>query len=499
MIAASSALTLLIIGPSVEPSLRPATGPSAVEAPQADAPDVQPQPVHKAPASPPEPPAPLQQPTATLASTDSPPADTQPEAAAKPKPEFSPGVQVFLRGQGRVNPDFGAGSAPDTGTVLQRARVQLGARWGPLKAFAQVQDARTWGFEASTVSNEANTDLHQGFLEIGGETESQTTSGYLRAGRQEVVWGKQRMIGSLLWLPGARSFDAVRAVGKASIVELDMFVALLAPRRTVADDSVDPPQSESSSGAQLAAAKLALSIHEAVNVEGMSLAVFEDGRDGDVGFERRLVDFGGRVWGTPFAGLTYDVEAHGQTGRVRDQDHRAWAWAASLGYMHGEHRVKPGGHLGYAMASGHRCSGDTDVCANADSNDFYNFFPTNHIHYGIADQMNWSNMRDLEVAAKLGFDKLLTGVLAYHYLQLQEPTGRWTNAGGGLVGSGWDPANTGRGLGHEFDAFVTLKPWAPYLMVQPGYALFLPVDAGVRLAGNIPQHFAFVWLVGTFG
>lgn len=496
---ATSILTLLIAGPGVEPSLRPATGPKAVEASQADTGSTQ------------EPRAtPIAEPTPDLEPEEAPvpvpvpapapiAADVEAPAKPKPKPEFSPGVQVFLRGEGRVNPDFGAASAPDTGTVLQRARIQLAASWGPLRAFVQVQDARTWGFEASTISNEANTDLHQGFLELGGKADSRPLSGYVRAGRQEVAWGNERMVGSLLWLPGARSFDAVRAVGRASIVELDMFVALLSPRRTVVDDSVDPPQSASSAGAQLAAAKLSLDIAKAVNVEGMALAVFEDAQDGDLSFERRITDFGGRVWGTPLAGLTYDVEGHGQVGRVRNQDHRAWAWAANLEYMYGKHRVKPGGHLGYAMASGHRCTMASDACGNADNNDFYNFFPTNHIHYGIADQMNWSNMRDLEVAAKLGFDKLLTAVLAYHYFQLQEPEGRWTNAGGGLVGSGWDPANTSRGLGHELDAFVTLKPWAPYLLVQPGYALFVPVDAGARLAGDTPQHFAFLWLVGTFG
>jgi len=494
---AASVLALLFAGPSLEPTLRPATGPTAVEAPEVDAPEVDTPPTQPQPpvATPPSP-----EPVAEHEPENAPAAVTPDvESPAKRKPEFSPGVQVFLRGQGRVNPDFGAGSAQNTGTVLERARIQLGATWGPLKAFVQVQDARAWGFEASTTSNQANTDLHQGFLELGGESETRSLSGYVRAGRQEVAWGKQRMVGSLLWLPGARSFDAVRAVGKASIVELDMFVALLSPRATLVDPSTDPPQSEKSAGAQLAAGKLSFDIHKAINVEGMALSVFEDGTAADLSFERRIADFGGRVWGAPLAGLTYDVEGHGQVGRVRDQDHRAWAWAANVGYMYGKHRVKPGGHVGYAMASGHQCTMATEACGNADNNDFYNFFPTNHIHYGIADQMNWSNMRDLEVAAKLGFDKLLTAVLAYHYFQLQEPDGRWTNAGGGLVGSGWDPTNTGRGLGHELDAFVTLKPWDSHLMVQPGYALFLPVDAGARLAGDTPQHFAFLWLVGTFG
>ena len=152
------------------------------------------------------------------------------------------------------------------------------------------------------------------------------------------------------------------------------------------------------------------------------------------------------------------------------------------------------------MASGSRCTGSSAAgvanCGAATSSDFFNFYPTNHIHYGLVDLLGWRNMRDLEVSGSLAVD-WFSASLGYHFFQLNEASGRWRDAAGGQVGSGWDTTNTDRTLGHEFDVVATLKPWKP-LMVQPGYGVFLPRKAGRTLGGDSPQHFVYLWLVTTF-
>ena len=412
---------------------------------------------------------------------------------------WTPGAQVFLRSEGRINPDFSnaANTTPNTASVLERARLQLRGAWGPVTIFVQAQDARAWGFEGSTISNEANTDLHQGWMELGGSV-SKNISGSIRAGRQEIDWGSQRMIGSLLWAPTARSFDALRLQGKAGRWSADAFLAVLAPPSTFTVG--DPAQSVQTRGDQLAAGLVSFAANEALNVEATVMTDFADASPNAPTRDRQVFDFGGRIWGSPLAGLGYEAEGHGQTGRNEGLDHRAWAWIANLNYTHAGKRVKPGGKLSYAMASGSQCLGaPADGAANCGaetSSDFFNFYPTNHIHYGLVDLLGWRNMRDLEVAGSLGVE-WFSATLGYHFLQLQQSTGRWRNAGGGLVGAGWDSTNSDNTLGHEFDFVATMRPWKP-LMIQPGYGVFLPSRAGRNLGGDSPQHFAYLWLVTNF-
>ena len=411
--------------------------------------------------------------------------------------EFTPGVQVFVRSQTRINPDFD--SAPDTATnpvaVLQRIRLQARAKWGPLSGFAQVQDVRNWGTGGSI-------GMHQGYVELAGARErKKALSGSIRVGRQEIALGRQRLIGPLLWLPGARAFDAVAAKGTVGRLDLHAFVSMMAPPQTFDRDPNDPDAGRiDSRGAQLSGLMLAARLHEAFSLEVLTLLDVADAVPTDIDRDRVIGDFGGRIWGKPFAGFHYDAEGHGQLGQVGSRHHQAWAGAGTVGYQRPHGRMRPGAELGYAIASGAACTnptGSEEGCGAEGSSDFFNFYPTNHIHYGLVDLMNWSNTRDVEFAAKLAAGEWFQAKATYHLMQLHEPSGRWTNAGGALVGAGWDPDNESATLGQELDVTATARPWAP-LMLQAGYGVFLPTQAGAALGGSSPQHFAYLWLVTTF-
>jgi hypothetical protein len=151
--------------------------------------------------------------------------------------------------------------------------------------------------------------------------------------------------------------------------------------------------------------------------------------------------------------------------------------------------------LGYAIASGHACTGPTDgACAPSQSNDFFNFYPTNHPHYGILDRFGWSNMRDAEAGLFLKKNALLEVSVIYHFFQMHQSGGRWRDSGGNLIGAGWDLDEPSLTLGHEVDVQVTAKLWKP-LWLQPGYGVFVPTAAGSRLAGPDTQHFVFLWII----
>jgi hypothetical protein len=429
-----------------------------------------------------------------------PPVEAPPPAVEERKREFEfePGVMVWLRGQARHNQDY-TEQGPDLVEALSRLRLQGLLRWRGISGFAQVQDHRAWGSR-----NEPNASgalgFQQGWVEVAGRNEAKKLSGSIRVGRQEIGWGKHRLIGTFPWAPQGRSFDALRLQGQWDWLGIDVFYAMMERPRSfdVTDDSTDPPTVTSmhTRGAHLAAARLFGTPHRAIGVELMSLLDYAKASPTELTRDRLIGDVGVRLWGEPVEKvLTYDVEGHGQFGRQYGLVHRAWAVASIVRAQFPIFKPEafaPGIELGYAIASGHACTGETD-CAPTQSNDFFNFYPTNHPHYGILDQFGWSNMRDAQAGLFVRNDQI--EVLAvYHFFQMHQLGGRWRDSGGNLVGSGWDLDETSHTLGHELDIQVTAKLWKP-LWLQPGYGMFVPTAAGSRLAGPDVQHFVFFWLV----
>lgn len=417
------------------------------------------------------------------------------------KMEFTPGAQVFLRGQARFNPDYDSSDSQHDVQIHERVRLNLRAKYGPVSGFAQVQDVRIWGFERSTTANEANTDLHQGYIALAGE--SGDWRGEVRLGRQEIDWGTQRLIASFGWAPSARALDAVRLRAHYKWVSVDTFVAMLAPVETfsVPDETtleVDDTIEIRSRGSQLAGVMVEAKPRKEISVALTGLGIWQRPRAATPELRRTVYNVGTRVYGKPGGGVAYDAEFYGQFGEVGELEHLAWAGAAKLSYTANKVATEPGIRAGYSLASGQVCTAaPAQGCQASKSTEFFNFFPLNHAYYGLMDQLGWRNMRDAELGGYISPLDNLRLELTYHYFQLHEARGRWSNAGGTSVGQGWDPTNTSNDLGHEVDVTLTYKPWK-VLMVQPGYGVFVPGEVARKLAGPDPQHFAYLWIVATF-
>ena len=409
---------------------------------------------------------------------------------------LTPRGQIFVRGQGRFNSKFDPQRGDREVAVLQRIRLGLLAEKGPVKAYVEVQDVRKWGFESSTIANSANLDLHQGYLELGGARGEH--SGYLRLGRQEIQVGSRRLLVDANWNPLGRSYDALRVVGASGIFSLDAGLMMLAPPSafSVADASEDPELAVQiqSRGSYSAYMQFAIELSPALNIEGLALGISERPTAKLPTVERDIFNGGIRMHGRPAPGLTYDIEAYGQAGRELGLKQRAWAAFSTLIYTF-KAKLRPGFNLRYNYASGQACTGGPEEgCGNRQSGEFFRFFGLKHARYGIADRIAHSNLRELEAGVQLAPHSTLKLNLSYHFFQLDEPTGRWRNTKGALVGAGWDATNASRNLANEVDLLVTYRPWKP-LFVQMGYGLFMPLEAARRIAGPAPQHFAFLWVI----
>lgn len=413
-----------------------------------------------------------------------------------PKFSLTPRAQYFIRGQTRLNNKFSPAPGDRASAVLQRVRLGLLAETGPLSVYAEFQDARAWGFEASTSSNEANVDLHQGYLELGGK--GPRGAGSVRIGRQEIMLGSTRLFVDMHWNPVGQSFDAVRANGRFGKFGFDVAgIMLTAPTSfTIPDPGGDPALETKvqSRGSYVGFAQLSANLHAGFNLEGLLAGISERPTAARPTVTRDIANVGLRLHGAPLPGLLYDVEAYGQRGRNLGLPHSAWATFATLDYTF-PRRLQPGLSLRYNYASGQACRGaPADGCGNARSGEFFRFFGLRHARYGIADLAAHSNIRSLEAGAHLLPHATVRLDLNYQFLQLDQPTGAWRDAANQLVGVGWSPTNRDRSLAHELDFTVTYRP-LKQLFVQPGYALVVPLAGGRALAGPAPQHFAFLWLV----
>src|SRR5206468_615672 len=105
-----------------------------------------------------------------------------------------------------------------------------------MKFQVQMQDAQV-GFKNSPKPDgppfEDTFDVRQGYVEFGNVEGGKFA---LRAGRQELVFGEQRLVGHLNWVNTARSFDAIRASYRNASYRIDAFASSVVNPR---DDKFD--------------------------------------------------------------------------------------------------------------------------------------------------------------------------------------------------------------------------------------------------------------------
>lgn len=128
-------------------------------------------------------------------------------------PDFTFSGQVRLRYEWRRP----AGETDGSAFTLLRARLGAEATLNEhVQAFLEVQDSRYFGEESSLTSGVAPAfDLHQGYIELSGQVAAMPLA--LRAGRQVMALGNERLVGAGEWGNTGRAFDGARMLlGPAS-------------------------------------------------------------------------------------------------------------------------------------------------------------------------------------------------------------------------------------------------------------------------------------------
>jgi hypothetical protein len=389
------------------------------------------------------------------------------------------GVELRLRPEFRDNADFRPADDFDT-FWGQRLRAHLRLRLhSHLSAYVQGQDVWLFGAEHDKVPHSLGANLYQAYLDWrpGGSQRWE-----LRAGRQELVYGEERLVGAFGWDNVGRSFDAARLRYRRGAWTNDFFWGRLVEVRR--NGAPHRPGNQDLYGAYLTRAP-----EDAPHKTEFYGFYLRDGlrTTGEQPLEPaqavRILTVGFRRVHQPKAGWRYSFEHAWQFGERGPDSHRAAMLIATGGYAWGG-RWQPRLGFEYDFATG------DDNPADGNSREFNNLFPTNHVYYGYADLAGLRNLHDFRLSAAARPHPKVTVEADYHRFLLAARRGPWKNAGGRVLGS--DPTGAaGRDLGQEVD-FTVRFPVEKHVSLLAGYSFFLPGRFAETTRGPETHHFGYL-------
>ena len=343
--------------------------------------------------------------------------------------------------------DFASGNA--NLVHLLRSRIDVaGAPQEHTRVLVQAQDARLWGEEASTLAdgNADNIDFHQAYIHLD-KVFSYPLS--IRLGRQEIIYGGQRLIGAVGWHNIGRSFDAIKLrYGGRSFV--DVFNAKLT-EKGMRDRNFFGLYGH---------------IKSADQVAWEPYLLFEHDKNSGAGRMKRAT-LGVHATGD-FAGATghsfgYEVESAYQTGDLGVQNVNAWMATGALSY------TSPSWYRHKVVLGADVLSGDDDPAAG-DYKVFDTLFATNHKFYGFMDfflnipaNTGQQGLVDLMLKGEMKVAANAKLALHLHNFSLFE--------------------GNSKKLGQEVDAIFSYS-YNKACAIQWGGLLFVPDDGMKTLKGN---------------
>lgn len=387
--------------------------------------------------------------------------------------------QYRLRGEYTNNNNFNDAVSDDTDVWAQRVRLTANAKaTDDVSAKITLQDTRTWGANGTnglltdadaTAFNPDNRnflDLHEAYVNVSNIFGAPVS---LRAGRQELAYGDERLIGSFGWSNNGRAFDAFKLMYNNDAVNVDAFTATINEAGTAGDDTYF-------NGIYATLKQI---------IPNNTLDLYVLNLNGQNSSATNHYTLGTRIKGAA-AGVDYTGEFAYQTGDLdhdanlatATQDLKAYAFAVKAGYtIPTPMKIRVG--VEYDFATG----ADADAGENET---FQNLFPTNHGHFGIADVTGanqWSNISAWSVNAAVDLNEKLRVYAAYWNFKQDEAT-----AVGNFSGLSDD-------LGSEIDVVATYK-YNNNLNIEAGASRFFTGDAVAAPADD--RDWAYLQITANF-
>jgi len=262
---------------------------------------------------------------------------------------------------------------------------------------------------------------------------------YVRAGRQELLYGSQRLVTPLPWANKRHSFDGVKVFRRGEKWDFDAFWTQYVPANANNFDTADTDQN-------FAGTWLTHRRKKGETIDFYYLLYDNDNSATQQGIVRSPFQnhtFGSR-WAGDNNGFLWDFEGALQCGQQAGNDIFAGMATAGVGGNWKDCSLKPTLWLYYDYASG-----DSDP-NSGDVHTFNQQFPFGHYYLGWMDLVGRQNIHDLNAHLYLYPTPWLTMWLQYHRFWLDQRRDALYNAGG--VAYRRDPTGSaGNNVGDEID------------------------------------------------
>jgi len=404
---------------------------------------------------------------------------------------LSLGGQVRERGEYFGQYLFGTKGAPEQsdGYLLSRFRLSADLHISPyFRVF--VEGKSSLSTDRDLLGGRSNAfvdtiDLQNGFADVMiplGKQASVT----LRGGRQELLFGAQRLVGPSDYTNVRRTFDG----GEAIIRFHDWTITPFWAEFVVVDKY---SFNESTSHQKLFGVYGTGGLHFLpVNLDLYWLGVNNPKAafNGTSGREHRHT-LGGRIWGKIGAtGLDFEVEGAGQFGTVGDHDNdiAAWMLTTILGYSPPITSLSPRVYIEFDYASG-------DSRPGGDVGTFNQLYATGHSFLGYIDYIGRQNILTPSAGLTLSPIRGLTLSLQQYFFWRASDHDALYNKSGGVLRPG--NTTTARYVGTETDFYATYN-FNRHILAYGGYSHFFTGDFIEKTGRDRDSDFFYVAIQYTF-
>ncbi|HWX18905.1 MAG TPA: alginate export family protein [Candidatus Binatia bacterium] len=343
-------------------------------------------------------------------------------------------------------------------------------------------------------------NLHQAYLTLGNHKEFPLS---LKVGRQEFLYGEERLIGPYGWNNIGRVFDAVKLRWQNEWFASDFFAShVVIPRDGKFDVDNDH---EYFSGIYATTPKIpkhALDVYLLARNADPQAASDVSSPQFPQPSARDIYTVGGRLKSLPGEqhGFDYTLEGAYQFGDYRDPrftingnsprlTQNAFMAVAQAGYTFGELWATP--RLGVEFDYG---SGDSNA-NDGTHGTFDNLFPTNHKFYGMMDLVSLQNIQDAGVSLTLKPTRRLSVAFMGNALWLADTHDNfYTVAGAARGGIAATPGN-GYGINPGYNSFLGTE-FSAVAGLAVSRSLQLEAGYGHFFSGNYVQQ---TWAAPGFG
>lgn len=306
---------------------------------------------------------------------------------------------------------------------------------------------------------------------------------YVRGGRQELLFGSQRLVSPLEWANARRTFQGVRAMRKGEKVDVDLFwvqPVIPDPERF---DSVD-------NNVNFAGAYTTTRTRDNETVDLYYFLLDNTNRPTQQMLVRgpaTVNTIGSRYLRVLENNVLLEAEGGVQLGAVAGQNLVAGFGTAGAGYQFKDAPLTPTFWAYYDYASG------DDNPGLGTAHTFNQLFPFGHYYLGWIDLVGRQNIHDMNFHLYLFPTKWTTVWLQYHRFWLASPRDALYNAAGIPIRRDASGA-AGTDVGRELDVVVNFH-LSKHADFMTGYSYlfggdFLSNTSGPNLAVNSSFYFA---------